>query len=77
MTIDDVIEGYEIRENKYVLVENKGTFAERILCAVDTEIEALRMYRKLRTKLKVIVKANVRYAEIEGMKFLYDYKEIQ
>lgn len=59
MTLDEIIEGYEVIENQYVLIENKGTFAERILDVFDTEIEALKYYRKVSTKLKAVVKATV------------------
>lgn len=77
MTLDDVIEKFEVVENQYVLIENKGTFAERILDVFDTEIEALKYYRMVRTKLKEVVKANVTYAKIEGIDFIYSYEEVK
>lgn len=66
----------EIEENKYVLIEHKGTIAERLLLAYDTEIEAYRDLKKCSTKCKV-VKANVIYIDLEGFKVLYGYEEIQ
>lgn len=67
----------EIRYNQYVLVLNRGTYAERVLKAYDSEIEAYKIYRKCSGKLKSVVKAKVTYVNIEGRKFLYDYEEIQ
>lgn len=77
MTLDDVIEKFEVIENQYVLVENRGTFAERILDVFDNEIEALKYYRMVRTKLKEVVKANVTYAKFEGELIFYSYEEIE
>lgn len=77
MTLDEIIEGYEVIENQYVLVENRGTFAERILDVFDTEIEALKYYRMVRTKLKEVVKANVTYAKFEDYSIIYSYEEIE
>lgn len=76
MQIEDAIKKYDVVPNQYVLVENKGTIAERVLCACETEIEALALYRRVRTKLKTVVKANITYAEIGNVKFLYDYEEV-
>lgn len=65
----------EIEENKFVLVEHKGTIAERVLHAYDTEIEAYKILKKCSTKCTV-VKANVTYIDLEGLKVLYDYEEV-
>lgn len=65
----------EIEENKYVLIEHKDTVAERLLNAYDTEIEAYKILKKCSTKCKV-VKANVIYIDLEGLKVLYDYEEV-
>ncbi len=65
----------EIEENKYVLIENKGTIAERVLCAYDSEIEAYKTLKKASSKCKVI-KANAIYINLEGLKVLYGYKEV-
>ena len=71
MTLDEIIEKFEVVENQYVLVENRGTFV------FDTEIEALKYYRMVRTKLKEVVKANVTYAKFEDYSIIYSYEEIE
>ncbi|WP_300902319.1 hypothetical protein [uncultured Clostridium sp.] len=76
MALDEIIEGFKVIENQYVLVENRGTFVERILDVFDTEIEALKYYRKVSTKLKAVVKANVIYAKIEEIDIIYSYEEV-
>lgn len=65
----------EIRYNKYVLIEHKDTVAERVLCAYDSEIEAYKDLKKCSTKCNVI-KANVTYLDLEGLKVLYKYEEV-
>lgn len=65
-----------IKKGQYVLVENKGTFAEKTLGAYDTEIEAFRIRMKCDSKVDV-VKADVKYVKLEGITFLYSYEEIQ
>ena len=66
---------WEVKEGQYVLVENRGTIAERILNAYDTEIEAFKIRKKSNTNIDV-VKANVRYVTLSGITFLFDYEEV-
>lgn len=66
---------WKVKEGQYVLVENRGTIAERTLNAYDTEIEAYKIKRKSNTNIDV-VKANVRYVNLKGITFLYDYEEV-
>lgn len=79
-TIEEFVETFSedtfIRKGQYVLVENRGTFAERTLSAYDTEIEAFRI--KMKSKIKIdVVKADVKYVKLKGITFLYSYEEIQ
>lgn len=67
----------EVRHNKYVVIDGFGTLGESYMGTYDTEIEALRVYKKASSKSKRILKANVTYVKIEGMTFMHSYEEIQ
>ena len=67
---------WTVKKGQYVLVENKGTFAERTLSAYDTELEAFKIRKRSSTNISVI-KADVRYVTLEGITFLYDYEPIE
>lgn len=69
-------ERWEVKENQYVLIENRGTMVENLLNAYDTEIEAFKVRKRSKSKIDII-RANVRYVTIMGMTFLYDYKIIE
>lgn len=66
----------EIEKNKFVLLENKGTENENILGAYDTEIEALRIYKKVSHNRKIVIPANVIIANVHGVKMICGYEEI-
>jgi len=65
-----------IENDKFALIENKGTEKERILGAYDTEIQALRIYKNVSHNRKVIIPANIIYHTVHGMKILCGYEEI-
>ena len=69
-------ERWEIKENQYVLIENRGTQVEKLLNSYDTEIEAFKVRKKSKSKIDII-RANVKYVTIMGMTFLYDYEIIK
>lgn len=62
---------------KYMVVANKGLYEEEIYGVYDNELDAYRRLRELKIKNKTIVKANINYAYIKGVKFIMDYEEIQ
>lgn len=64
-----------VKKGQFVLVENRGTIAEKTLSAYDTELDAIKIKRRCRSKVDV-VKADVRYVTLEGISFLYDYEPI-
>lgn len=66
----------EIRPNKFVLVDSMGDLGENFIGAYDSEIEAYRDYKKVSTKSKKILKANVTYVNINGMTFFHSYEKI-
>lgn len=78
MTVEDLINNYpkEVRKNQFILVSNKGTYAEKILKAYDNEIEAYRILKKCSKKKECIVKGNALFVNIEGINFLYGYEEV-
>ena len=67
---------WAVKKGQYVLVENRGTFAERTLSAYDTELEAFKIRKRSSTNISII-KADVRYVTLEGITFLYDYEPIE
>ncbi|WP_252243189.1 hypothetical protein [Clostridium sp. ZBS14] len=66
----------EIVKDMYALVEHKGTEREKLLGAYPSEIEAFKIYRRVSHNDKVIVKANIIYHNVHGMKVMCGYEEI-
>lgn len=66
----------ETVKNKFVLLDNKVTEKERILGAYDSEVEAIKIYKKVSHNRKVIISANVIIADVHGVKMIYGYEEI-
>ena len=67
----------EVRYNKYVLVDSMGNLGENFIGAYDSEIEAYKDYKKVSSRSKRILKANVTYVKINDMTFIHSYEEIQ
>lgn len=64
-------------DNKYMLIANKGLYEEEVYGVYENELDAHRRLREVKIKKKSIIKANVNYAYINGVKFIMDYEEIQ
>lgn len=67
----------EIRYDKFVLIDSMGELGENFIGAYDSEIEAYKDYKKVSTKSKKILKANVTYVNINGMTFFHSYEKIR
>lgn len=65
-----------IKYNKYIVVANKGLYEEEIYGGYDNELDAYKRLREVKIKNKTIVKANINYAYIKGVKFIMDYEEV-
>lgn len=78
-TIEEYVEKFAedvfIKEGQFVLIQNKGTFFEKIIDAYDTEIEAFKSKRNTKGK-STIIRANVKYVKLKGIIFLYSYEQI-
>lgn len=66
----------EIETNMYALVEYKGTEKEHFVYAYPSEIEAFKISKKISHNNKTIVKANIIYHVVHGMKIMCGYEEI-
>lgn len=66
----------EVVPNMYALVEHKGTEKENLLGAYPSEIEAFKIYKRVSHNDKSIVKANIIYHVVHGMKIMCGYEEI-
>lgn len=67
----------EVRENYYILIENPDNIKESVLGAYATEIEALKIFRKVSHHRKKVVKGNAIYKTILGTTVLWGYEEIK
>lgn len=65
---------YEVLEDKYVLLENPGTIKESYLSFYDTEIEALKIGKRISHKRWKVVHARVAVSNIFGMKVFTGYE---
>lgn len=63
-------------DNKYMVIANKGLYEEEVYGVYDNELEAHRRLREVKIKNKTIIKANINYAYINGVKFIMDYEEL-
>lgn len=79
MTVEDLIEIYPkvVKEDKYILIAYKGTYAENLVNVYDTEIEALRVAQNLPVNARTLIHGNALYLDLEGQLFYYGYEEIQ
>lgn len=63
-------------DNKYMVIATKGLYEEEVYGVYDNELDAHRRLRGVKIKNKTIIKANINYAYINGVKFIMDYEEI-
>lgn len=66
----------EIVKDMYAVVEFKGTEKEHFVYAYPSEIEAFKCYKRVSHKNVSIVKANIIYHVVHGMKIMCGYEEI-
>lgn len=59
-----------------MVIANKGLYEEEVYGVYDNELEAHRRLREVKIKNKTIIKANINYAYINGVKFIMDYEEL-
>ncbi|MDO5517786.1 MAG: hypothetical protein Q4F66_09535 [Clostridium sp.] len=76
----DVEEDKGIMEyNKYMVLTNKGTSSEQVYGVYDVEIDALRRLKEEKAKKTrniSIIKADIKYVYLAGVKFIKEYKEL-
>ena len=70
MSIEDFPK--EIVKDMWAIVEDKGTDKERFVYAYPTEIEALKLARKMTTN-KTVFKTNIIFYNVCGMKVMDGY----
>lgn len=75
-TLEEIVDKWEYEKNQYLLIENMGTIAERTFNVYDTEIEAYRAKKRSKRKID-IVKANITYITIDGLRLIYEYEVIE
>lgn len=63
--------------NKYLVLENEGTEAEKLICSNYTEIGVYKIVTGFIAKNKSIVKGNIVLSNICGMEFIRDYEKIK
>ncbi len=66
----------EVRYNQYVVIDGFGTLGESYMGTYNTEIEALRIYKKECSKSKRMFKANVTFVKIGDRNYMKSYEEI-
>lgn len=54
------------KSNKYILILNRGTFAETLVNVYDTEIEALNVAKKCSPKERTLLKGIAVYIIVNG-----------
>ena len=72
----DVSDEKIIEYDKYMVIANKGLYGEDIYGVYDNELDAHRRLREIKVSNKTIIKANINYSYIKGIKFIMDYEEI-
>jgi len=65
----------EIVRDMWAIVEYKGTDKEYFVYAYPTELEALKIAKRIENKDKVVFKTNIVYHNVCGMKVMCGYEE--
>lgn len=66
----------EIEKDMFAIVEYKGTEKEHFVYAYPSEIQALKIAKRVGHKNVSVFKANIVYYTIDGIKIMYGYEEI-
>ena len=64
-----------IEHNRYMGIANEGLYEEEVYGVYENELDAHRRLREVKIKNKTIIKANINYAYINGVKFIMDHEE--
>jgi hypothetical protein len=67
----------EIEYNKYMVVTDIGTDNEDIYGVYETEIDALRRFRKIKHRNKKVIKADIKYMYLHDVQFIESYEIIK
>ena len=72
--------GSEFEYGKYMVISDKGQETEEVYGIFDYEIDALRRYNEVKTKKRkksvCIIKADIEFIYLEGVRFIFAYKEV-
>ena len=70
----------EFEYGKYMVISDKDMETEEVYGVFDYEIDALRRYNEVKTKKRkksvCIIKADIEFIYLEGVRFIFAYKEV-